>query len=278
MVICPVPPIIPPPILELRAVARRWRPGILGVAPEVDALHDISLRIGPGELVVLTGPAGAGKSSLLMLASGKVAPSAGTIRWNGEPVPSGVRPQRIGARPVAYGFLTVRQAIAFHADQLALQDARLRPPIRFLPLLRRVGLHGRSRVRVGDLSALDAFRVVIAQALLAHPGLLCCDEPFALCGPAEREQAIRLVRRVTASGIAVLVATRDAEGLAPRHGLERLLSLQAGRFGPSGPPLNANRSGGSPRSDRTSSFRENGPVPPLQYAVAHRRTLRSGRR
>lgn len=241
MVIRPVPSIVPPPVLELRDVARRWRPGILGVAPAVDALCDISLRLGPGELVVLTGPAGAGKSSLLMVASGEIAPSAGTIRWDGDPEPSGVRPQRVGPRPWAHGFLTVRQAIAFHADQLALQDARWRPPIRLLPLLRRVGLHGRSRTRIGDLSALDAFRVVVAQALVAHPRLLCCDEPFAHCGPAEREQAIRLVRRVAGSGIAVVVATRDAEAMAPSSGRERRLHLEAGRIAPEGPPVVAHR-------------------------------------
>lgn len=231
-----VPSLPTPPVLELREVTRCWRPGILGPTPEVDALHRVSLRIAPGEFVRLIGPAGAGKTTLLMLASGEVSPSTGLVRWGGHLTPSEVRPQRIGPRPWEYAFLSVRQAIAFHADHLRLQDARRRPPTRFLPLLRQVGLQGRSRRRLGELSALDALRVVIAQALLARPALLCCDEPFAYCGPAERDEAARLLRRLTGAGIAVLIATReasyDASHEAAFDGFDRTLHLRAGRLVP----------------------------------------------
>jgi ABC-type multidrug transport system ATPase subunit len=220
----------PTPVVELLDVSRRWRPGILGVAPEVDALRRVTLQLFPGELVVLAGAAGAGKSALLLLATGEVAPTSGVVRWADRDEPSAVRPQRIGARPWEYAFLSVRQAIAFHAGQLLLQDARLHPPTRFLPLLRRVGLHGRSRTRLGELSALDAFRVVVAQGLLARPSLLCCDEPFAFCGPTERAQALQLLRRVAGAGIAVLIATRDAEAIASLDGIDRIVRLRAGRI------------------------------------------------
>ncbi|MEN9791727.1 MAG: hypothetical protein RLZZ63_1385 [Gemmatimonadota bacterium] len=227
----------PTPVVELLDVSRRWRPGILGVAPEVDALRRVTLQLFPGELVVLSGAAGAGKSSLLLLATGEVAPTSGGVRWADREEPSAVRPQRIGARPWEYSFLSVRQAIAFHADQLLLQDARLLPPTRFLPLLRRVGLQGRSRTRLGELSALDAFRVVVAQGLLARPALLCCDEPFAYCGPRERVQALQLLRRVTGAGIAVLIATRDAETLESTGGIDRIIRLRAGRLVPERPAV-----------------------------------------
>ena len=220
------------PVVELLDVSRRWRPGRLGVTPEVDALRRVTLQLFPGELVVLTGAAGAGKSSLLMLATGEAAPTSGVVRWADREEPSAVRPQRIGPRPWEYSFLSVRQAIAFHADQLLVQDARLHPPTRFLPLLRRVGLQGRSRTRLGELSALDAFRVVVAQALLARPALLCCDEPFAYCGPTERAQALLLLRRVAGAGIAVLIATRDAEAIASLGGIDRTIRLRAGRIVP----------------------------------------------
>lgn len=222
----------PTPVVELLDVSRRWRPGRLGVAPEVEALRRVTLQLGPGELVVLTGAAGAGKSSLLLLATGEVAPTSGVVRWADRDAPDAVRPQRIGARPWEYSFLSVRQAIAFHADQLLLQDARLLPPTRFLPLLRRVGLQGRSRTRLGELSALDAFRVVVAQGLLARPALLCCDEPFAYCGPRERVQALQLLRRLAGAGIAVLIAMREAESLASLGGIDRIIRLRAGRIVP----------------------------------------------
>lgn len=232
MTSAPIPINAPTPVVELLDVTRRWRPGLLGAAPEIDALWRVTLQLFPGELVALTGAAGAGKSSLLLLAAGEVAPTSGVVRWADRDEPSAVRPQRIGPRPWEYSFLTVRQAIAFHADHLLVQDARVHPPTRFLPLLRQVGLHGRSRTRLGELSALDAFRVVVAQALLARPTLLCCDEPFAHCGPTEREQALTLLRRVASGGIAVLIAMRDAHAIAALGGIGRIIRLRAGRIVP----------------------------------------------
>lgn len=210
------------PALEFLKVSRRWRAGVLGAPTEQLALDAVSFRLMPGEIALVTGGAGAGKSTLLLLASAQAAPSEGTIRWGDRDDPAEARPQSIGARPWEYGFLTVRQALAFHADQLALADEAIPAPTRFVPLMARVGLRGLSRVRLGQLAALDRLRVVVAQALLAHPRLLCCEEPFAFCGPEERVEAVQLLRRIAGSGIAMLVATRDAHtadalGLADRR-------------------------------------------------------------
>ena len=202
-------------VLELENVTRRWRAGILGATAEVTALHDCSLALAAGEIAVVTGSAGAGKSTLLLVASSKVVPSAGAVRWSGSEDAANARAQLVGARPWEYGFLTVRQALAFHADVLALGDSALPAPTRFMPLMLRVGLRGMARVRLGQLNPLDKLRVVIAQALLSRPRLLCCDEPFAYCGPAQREEGAALLRALARSGIAVLVVARDAESL--RH-------------------------------------------------------------
>lgn len=220
---------IPPqraPALELHAVSRRWRAGILGAAAEVTALRECHLALGVGEIAAVTGGAGSGKTTLALVATGKVAPSQGTVRWDGMADPAAARAQIVGARPWEYGFLTVRQALAFHADVLALGDAALPMPTRFVPLLLRVGLRGMARVRLGQLNALDKLRVVIAQALLARPRLLVCDEPFAYCGPAQRDEAAALLRALARSGIAVLVTARDREAvvaLGPEAHAYRLL-------------------------------------------------------
>lgn len=230
----PIRSIAPSPIVELLNVSRRWRPGPLGAFPAVDALRGVTLQLFPGELVALTGAAGAGKSALLLLATGEVAPTSGVVRWGDREEPSAVRPQRIGARSWEYPSLTVRQALVFHADQLRRLDAPPRPPARYQPLLRRVGLLGRARTPLGALSALEAFRVVVAQALLARPALLCCDEPFAYCGPNERVEAVRLLRRLAGTGIAVLIATREGDGLVTRPEIDRSVALVQGRIVPSG--------------------------------------------
>lgn len=219
-----------PPALEFSHVTRRWRAGILGSTAEAVALDDCSFALAPGEVALVTGGAGAGKSTLLLLASGQAVPTAGAVRWGGVPDPAPARPQLIGARPWEYNFLTVRQALAFHADQLALADPRLPAPARFVPLMAAVGLRGLSRVRLGQLAALDRLRVVVAQALLAEPALLCCEEPFAFCGPEERRAAVRLLREVAGRGIAVLVAAREAAPLEADGLADRTLRLARGRL------------------------------------------------
>ena len=218
------------PALEFSHVTRRWRAGILGSAAESIAIDDCSLSIAPGEIVIVTGGGGSGKSTLLLLAAGQTPPSSGTVKWNGSAEPGDARPQLIGARPWEYNFLTVRQALAFHADQLALTDASLPVPARFVPLMATVGLRGLSRVRLGQLAALDRLRVVVAQALLAAPRLLCCEEPFAFCGPDERLAAARLMRSIAGRGTAVIISTREAAALGVLGLGDRTLRLERGRI------------------------------------------------
>ncbi len=164
-----------------------------------------------------------------MLAAAQVPPTAGSIRWCGVHDASTVRPQLIGARPWEYTFLTVRQALAFHADQLALRDAGIERRTRFLPLMAQVGLRGLSRVRLGQLSALDQLRVVVAQALIAEPALICCDEPMGFLGPREQLEAARLLRSLAGRGIALLLATRDEQTVAALGVADRSLRLERGR-------------------------------------------------
>lgn len=218
-----------PPLLEFRDVTRRWRAGILGAAHEVTALEGCSLSLRTGEILAVTGPAGSGKSTLLLLAAGRVAPSAGEIRWLGANLAAEARPQLIGARPWEYHFLTVRQALSFHADVLALRDATLPAPTRYIPLMRRVGLRGMSRVRLGALGSLDKLRVVVAQALLAHPRLICLEEPFGHCSGAERAEGMRLLRRLADEGLALVVAGRDGDACGGQGTADRVVHLVEGR-------------------------------------------------
>ncbi len=218
------------PLVEFRDVTRTWRAGILGSATEITALAGCSFTLMPGETVAITGAAGAGKSTLLLLAAAQVAPTSGTVRWCGVHDVSFVRPQLIGARPWEYSFLTVRQALAFHADVLALRDIGLPRTTRFMPLMKEVGLMGMSRVRLGALSAIDQLRVVVAQALLARPRLILCEEPMGCCGPQERIEAVALLRMIASRGIALLIATREENTMRLLGVADRSVRLVEGRM------------------------------------------------
>lgn len=219
------------PVLEFIGARRRWRPSPLGTpSGEAFELGPISLQLHTGELLAVVGPAGCGKSTLLLLAAGQLPCSAGSARWAGSPDPAVVRPQVTAARPWEYGFLTVRQALAFHADVLALRDAALPAPTRYVPLMRRVGLRGMSRVRLGALAPLDQLRVVLAQALLAHPRLIGVEEPFAYCSPVERREGIALLQQLALSGLAIIVTGRSPEDCGGQGTADRVVMLRAGQM------------------------------------------------
>lgn len=218
-----------PPILECLAVTRRWRPGLLGAADSVDALSNISLTLRAREILAVVGGNGSGKTTLLLVASGRVTPSEGLVQWCGRDHPLAARPQLLAAKPWEYSFLTVRQALAFHAEILATTDAALPAPTRYVPLLHEVGLRGKARAQLGALSALDKLRVVVAQALLSRPRLLCFDEPFVFCSAAERRQGAALMRTLADRGMAVIIAGRDADGCGGQGVADKVLYLVAGR-------------------------------------------------
>jgi ABC-type sulfate/molybdate transport systems ATPase subunit len=129
----------------------------------------------------------------------------------------------------------VRQAIAFQSDVLALRDAGLPKRTRFVPLMKDVGLRGMSKVRLGQLTAIDQLRVVVAQALLAEPRLICAEEPMGFLGPKERLEAVRLLRMLSDRGIALLIATREENTMALLGVADRSINLVDGAVGSNSP-------------------------------------------
>jgi NitT/TauT family transport system ATP-binding protein len=156
-------------VLQLFSVGRRFGP--------VEALHDVSLRIGAGDFVALLGPSGCGKSTLLRLIAGLDRPDSGRLEW--EP---GHQP-----KPGDIGFVFQDATLlpwASAADNVFL-PLRLRGAARQQAMpqvhaaLRRVGLGGFEQARPRQLSGGMRMRVSIARALVTRPRLLLMDEPFA---------------------------------------------------------------------------------------------------
>jgi ABC-type branched-subunit amino acid transport system ATPase component/ABC-type branched-subunit amino acid transport system permease subunit len=182
----------------------------------VEVLEAVSLTVGPGEAVALLGANGAGKSTLLRTVSGLISPSAGTIRWDGQPI-LGSRPfgiARLGLAHVPEGRgifpdLTVEENLRLglfglnqrHADQDAVEVA-----YEWFP-----HLGDRRRQRAGTLSGGEQQMVAVGRALTARPRLLMLDEPSLGLAPVIVTQLFEGLTRATEAGIALLVVEQNSK-------------------------------------------------------------------
>lgn len=143
------------------------------------ALADIRLDIKPGRFVVIVGPSGCGKSSLLMMMTGLLAPTSGTILCGGKPM-TAPDPDRVGVvfqEASLYPWLTAQDNVEF---PLSLRRVpREERAARAREKLQMVGLEGFEDRYPHELSGGMKQRVSIARGLVQNPAILMLDEPFA---------------------------------------------------------------------------------------------------
>ena len=199
-------------------------------------LENISLRINPGEVVLLTGPSGCGKTTLLTLVGALRSLQHGELQVLGVPLAQAGRGdrrrlrQRIGMIFQGHNLLrclTAEQNVQMGADLLpGLSYAQRRGQAR--EWLRAVGLGDQLSKVPHDLSGGQKQRVAIARALAAHPRLLLADEPTAaLDGRTGREIVELLQRLAREQGCGVLMVTHDPRILDLA---DRLLAMEDGRL------------------------------------------------
>src|SRR5690606_5883288 len=202
----------------------------LGIAfGGIKAVHDVSFRVEPGEIVSVIGPNGAGKTTLFNMISGVYQPGAGRVLLEGEDV-TGMAPFRLAQRGMSRTFqnlqifqnMTVLEnAIAgFHlqergtvlADLFNLPSSRRRArqaEAGARELLARVGLERAADREAASLSYGSLKRLEIARALAMRPRVLLLDEPAAGCNAVETEEIDHLIAEVAASGVAILLVEHD---------------------------------------------------------------------
>jgi ABC-2 type transport system ATP-binding protein len=174
------------------------------------ALGGVSARIAGGRITGLVGPDGAGKTTLIRLMVGLLAPSAGTLRVLGlDPAvdPLGVR-TRTGYMPQRFGLyedLSVEENLNLYADLRAVfAEERAQA---FERLLRFSDL-ARFRTRLaGRLSGGMKQKLGLACALLGHPELLLLDEPSVGVDPISRRELWSMVRSLAGEGIGIVWST-----------------------------------------------------------------------
>ncbi|MBD0291175.1 MAG: ABC transporter ATP-binding protein [Thermoleophilia bacterium] len=204
----------------------------------VEALADVDLDVGEGELVGLLGPNGAGKSTLVKIAVGLVRATAGTATVLGAPAGSRAARRSLGYLAELFrfpGWATGDEVLALHqrlAGSTGGDGERRR-------LLELVGLADAGARRVDAMSKGMQQRLGIAQALVGTPRLLLLDEPTSALDPAGRRTVRALLDTLRERGVAVLLNSHllsEVELVC-----DRVLILAGGRLVAAGTPAELSR-------------------------------------
>ncbi len=163
------------PLLEVRACRQSYHKES---AIDLVVLDDVNLTLRGGEIVGLLGRSGSGKSTLLRIVAGLLQPTAGEVRWRGEPV----RGPMPGIAMVFQSFalfpwLTVRENVELGLEAQGV--ARAEREMRAEAAIDLIGLGGYDSAYPKELSGGMRQRVGLARALVVHPDLLLMDEPFS---------------------------------------------------------------------------------------------------
>jgi tungstate transport system ATP-binding protein len=191
----------------------------------------ISLALAGGPATVILGANGAGKSVLMRLMHGLIAPSSGTIRWSDPDIERLRRQQAmVFQRPV----MLRRSALAnvTYALQLARVPRAEREALAF-EALESVGLRHLAHRPARVLSGGEQQRVALARAWALHPEVLFLDEPTASLDPAATREIETVIKAFDAAGTKIVMATHNL-GQARRLA-DEVLFIHQGRLAESAP-------------------------------------------
>jgi len=214
-------------IVEFDRVGLRYGTG-------AEVLRDLDFRLKEGAFYFLTGPSGAGKTSLLKLLYLAQRPTRGRMSLFGEDLTNAPRElmpdyrRRIGV--VFQDFRLIRHLSAFDNVALPLRisgkaEEQVEGPVR--EMLAWVGLSDRSSARPATLSGGEQQRVAIARAVIARPELIIADEPTGNVDAAMAERILHLLTAMNRLGTTVIVATHDVGLIAATAGAQ-LIRLEKG--------------------------------------------------
>lgn len=212
--------------IEADHVVKRYRMGEV----EILAVADISFSVEKGEFVVIVGPSGAGKTTVLNLLGGMDSCSDGKIVVDGQTVSGSDVKQLTEYRRHDIGF--VFQFYNLVHNLTALENVELAAQIcpRSLSaedVLKRVGLGDRLDNFPAQLSGGEQQRVAIARALVKNPKLLLCDEPTGALDYVTGKQILALLQETCREhGMTVVVITHNS-ALTPMA--DRVIRIKNGR-------------------------------------------------
>lgn len=197
---------------------------------EIRAVDGIDFEIGKGEFVVIVGPSGAGKTTVLNILGGMDTATNGKVLVDGNDVAQYTNRQLIGYRREDIGFVfqfynLVPNLTALENVELALQICK--EPLDAKTVLEEVGLGERLNNFPAQLSGGEQQRVSIARALAKNPKLLLCDEPTGALDYNTGKAILKLLQDTCRNkGMTVIVITHNS-ALAPMA--DRVIHIKNGR-------------------------------------------------
>ncbi|WP_432504271.1 metal ABC transporter ATP-binding protein [Kineococcus arenarius] len=223
------PPPGPPPALAYRGCCAGYADG--------PVVRDVDLEVAPGECVALLGPNGAGKTTLVRAALGLARVHSGHLDVLGHPhdrLPAGAGLGYVPQRHTVATAVPATVAEVVAGGRLGgtgplrrlLPARRRRDRAAVLDALDRVGLRGRARTPLAELSGGQQRRVLLARALAGAPRLLLLDEPTAGVDTAAARSVAAVLRESLDAGTAVVLVTHEAEALAGV--LDRAVRVEGG--------------------------------------------------
>ena len=191
-------------------------------------INDLSMTIPSGKMTGVIGPNGAGKSTLLQLIAGLLAPSHGSIGFNGQDL---IHCTAI-ARARFIGWLAQKNNIIWPLSvrdvlRLGTVDGSTVDDARIISVLERLGLSRFSNRSVLSLSGGEQGLVMLARLLISDAPCLLVDEPLQSLDPAHQFHVLSLLKEEAAAGRCILMVCHDLT-LAARY-CERLVLIDQGR-------------------------------------------------
>jgi branched-chain amino acid transport system ATP-binding protein len=196
------------------------------------ANDDVSFEVKAGQIVGLIGPNGAGKTTLFNSVAGFYPPTSGEIWFDGKRI-NGMVPEQCARIGIGRTFQVARTFGSLTAVGNVIVGALLHDPSvgrardKAYALLDFVGLSAQAERAAGTLTISEQRRLAVARALALEPKLLLMDEVMAGLNPSEVRDAVDVVLKIRAKGIACLIVEHVLEGIMPIA--DRIVVLDYGR-------------------------------------------------
>lgn len=206
--------------IELKNLKYTYMPG---TPFETTAIEDLSLSINDGEFLGLIGHTGSGKTTLIGLMAGLLKPSDGSVIINGKDINAKGYDRKALRRHIGVVFQypehqlfeeTVYKDIAFGPGKTGVPEGEIEQRVKHSLELMELDFDGLKDLSPFELSGGQKRRVAIAGVLAMQPKVLILDEPVAGLDPKGRQHLMKLIGRLNAEGVTIIMITHSMDDLA----------------------------------------------------------------